>query len=129
MAKEKTVVDKIEAKKAKVEIVPTTKVEIPKVETKKPERGRDSNLIYIGKAEFMNYITACVMQLSRVGVKSIYICARGKYISRAVDVSQVVINKFGRAEIGKIELNSEDFQRRDGRNTKVSSIKIELKPL
>ena len=52
------------------------------------------NSIFIGNKPFMNYVTGVVMQFTTKGSDEVIVKARGKFISRAVDVSEVVL--FGR---------------------------------
>lgn len=85
----------------------------------------EKNEVFIGKKPFMNYVTAVVMQLSS-GSKNIILKARGKYISRAVDVAEVVKNRFAEgAKIKDINIGSEEFEK-DGRKIRTSSIEITL---
>mgnify|MGYP001613380669 CR=1 FL=1 len=54
----------------------------------------DENVIFIGEKPFMNYVTGVVMQFTNKGSKEVIIKARGRFISRAVDVEQVTKNMF-----------------------------------
>ena len=102
-----------------------------KAETKKPETGRkDDNVVFIGNKPFMNYVTGVVMQLTTRGGKEVIIKARGKFISRAVDVAEVVRKRFLKEEnisVEKIETNSEEFENQEGKKVNVSTIEITLK--
>lgn len=60
-----------------------------------PETGELSmtrDVILVGKKPIMSYALAALMQLSESG--AITIKARGRAISRAVDVAEVISNKF-----------------------------------
>ena len=48
------------------------------------------NSIFIGGKPFMNYVTGVVMQFTTKGADEVIVKARGKFISRAVDVVEVV---------------------------------------
>ena len=87
------------------------------------------NSIFIGGKPFMNYVTSVVMQFTTKGAKEVFIKARGKFISRAVDVSEVSSKRFleGRAEVSNIIIGSEEFKNQDGKNIRVSTIEILLK--
>jgi DNA-binding protein Alba len=69
-------------------------------------------IIYIGNKPFMNYVTAVAMQFTSQDAKEVVIKARGRYISRAVDVAEVVRKKFmaGQVDIKSINIDSEERQ-------------------
>ena len=104
------------------------KIEETKIEEKKIEVKRmDNSTIFIGDKPFMNYVTATMLQFS-TGNKVISIKARGRNISRAVDVAEVVRNRFMTdVKVDTIEIGSEDVKSREGREMKVSTIAINLK--
>lgn len=88
--------------------------------------GRDDNAVYIGKKEIMGYVLAVVTQFNR-GASTVAIKARGKAISRAVDVAEIVRNRFlPDAKVLGIAIKTEELQREDGRMAKVSAIEITL---
>ncbi len=89
----------------------------------------EDNAIFIGTKPFMNYVTAVVMQFTTKNASDIVVKARGKFISRAVDVAEVATKRFldGQVEVGDIKLGSEEFQNKEGRNIRVSTIEIALK--
>jgi DNA-binding protein len=86
------------------------------------------NSIYIGGKPFMNYVTAAVMQFTTQGASEIIIKARGKFISRAVDVAEVTAKRFmeGQLEVKGIRIDSEEFENKEGRQVRVSIIEIIL---
>lgn len=88
----------------------------------------DDNNIFIGGKPFMNYVTAVVMQFTTKNANEIVVKARGKFISRAVDVSEVAAKRFleGTVGIKDIKVDSEEFQNKDGKNVRVSTIEIAL---
>lgn len=88
----------------------------------------DDNNIFIGGKPFMNYVTAVVMQFTTKNANEIVVKARGKFISRAVDVSEVAAKRFleGAVGIKDIKVDSEEFQNKDGKNVRVSTIEIAL---
>ena len=53
----------------------------------------DSNAVLIGKKPVMNYVLACIT-LFHSGAKEISIKARGRAISHAIDVVEVVRRRF-----------------------------------
>ncbi|MGZ7096546.1 MAG: DNA-binding protein Alba, partial [Methanobacterium sp.] len=53
----------------------------------------DENVVYIGTKPVMNYVLAVVTQMNN-GSSEVMLKARGRAISRAVDVAEIVRNKF-----------------------------------
>ena len=102
------------------------------VEEKKVEhsiRREDNNNVFIGGKPFMNYVTAVVMQFTTKNVPEVVVKARGKFISRAVDVAEVAAKRFltGQVDVKDIKINSEEFQNKEGRDVRVSTIEISLR--
>ena len=88
----------------------------------------EDNSIFVGGKSFMNYVTAVVMQFTTKNADEVLIKARGKFISRAVDVAEVTSKRFlnGQVEIKNISIDSEEFQNKEGREVRVSTIEIML---
>jgi len=86
------------------------------------------NDIFVGAKPFMNYVTGVVMQFSTKGANEVIIKARGKFISRAVDIAEISVKRFLKAqiEIKDIKINSEEFKNKEGRDVRVSTIEITL---
>src|SRR3989338_5052484 len=96
--------------------------------TETTEKKYNSNVVFIGEKPFMNYVTGVVMQFTTQNANEVIVKARGKFISSAVDVSEVAANRFleGTVEIGDIKTNSEDFENKEGKKVRVSTIEITL---
>jgi DNA-binding protein len=89
----------------------------------------EQTIIYIGNKPFMNYVTAVAMQFTSQDAKEVVIKARGRYISRAVDVAEVIRKKFmaGQVDIKSINIDSEEKQvDQSGKKRRISSIEIVL---
>ena len=88
----------------------------------------DDNSMLIGTKPFMNYVTGVVMQFTTKGAKEVVIKARGKFIYRAVDVAEVVRKRFlaDQVDIKGIEIDSEEFKNKEGKQVRVSTIEITL---
>ncbi|MBW2970679.1 DNA-binding protein Alba [Candidatus Woesearchaeota archaeon] len=86
------------------------------------------NSVFVGNKPFMNYVTAVVMQFTVQNAKEVTVKARGKFISRAVDVAEVARNRFleGQVAVKKIEISSEEFEKKEGKGIRVSTIEITL---
>jgi len=99
-------------------------------EEQKTERKKsDDNVVFIGSKPFMNYVTGVVMQFTTKGSPEVIIKARGKFISRAVDVAEVAAKRFLKehnAYVKDIKINSEEFENKEGRKVNVSTIEITL---
>jgi DNA-binding protein len=88
----------------------------------------DDNSIFIGNKPFMNYVTGVVVQFTTKGASEVIIKARGKFISRAVDVAEVVMKRFlkEQVQLKDIKIDSEGFQNKEGQDVRVSAIEITL---
>jgi len=84
------------------------------------------NVVYVGSKNVMNYVLACITQLNQ-GAKKIVLKARGKAISRAVDVAEVLRNRFSLGlEVKDVSIGTEKMQAPDGKEINVSAIEIVL---
>jgi DNA-binding protein Alba len=92
------------------------------------EQGKD-NIIFVGVKPFMNYVTGVVMQFQNKGQEEVIVSARGKFISKAVDVTEVARRTFLKDEdikIKGIKISSEQFENKEGKRIFVSTIEIRL---
>jgi DNA-binding protein len=88
----------------------------------------ESNSVFIGRKPVMNYVLACIT-LFHSGAKNVNIKARGKSITQAVDVVEVVRRKFlPEVKIKSISIGTEQMAPREegGSPNKVSTIEITL---
>lgn len=88
----------------------------------------EDNSIFIGGKPFMNYVTGIVMQFTTKNASEVTIKARGKFISRAVDVAEVAAKRFlsDTVQVNGINIDSEEFQNKEGKQVRVSTIEITL---
>ncbi len=88
----------------------------------------DENTVYIGKKETMNYVMAVVTQFNS-GSDEVVIKARGRAISKAVDVAEITKNRFvPTSDIIDIKTDTEQLEREGGEGTtNVSSMEITMK--
>lgn len=90
----------------------------------KKSRAED-NVVFVGKKPTMSYVLAVMTQFSE-GQKEVHLKARGKSISRAVDVAEVVKNRFLNGVSNAIDIGTEKIEgERDG-TLNVSTIQITL---
>ncbi|MBL7051092.1 DNA-binding protein Alba [Candidatus Woesearchaeota archaeon] len=89
----------------------------------------NDNSIFVGGKPFMNYVTGIVMQFTTKDAKEVIVKARGKFISRAVDISEVTTKRFlkDQVKVIGIEIDSEEFKNNEGKDVRVSTIEITLK--
>lgn len=94
--------------------------------SEKPVTRSDENTIYVGKKGIMSYVLAVITQFNS-GAKTVSIKARGRTISRAVDVAEIIKNKFiNEVKISDIKIQTEELMNDDGSKSKVSAIDIVL---
>lgn len=88
----------------------------------------EDNSIFVGNRPFMNYVTGVVMQFTTKGAEEVIIKARGKFISRAVDVAEAASKRFldETVDVKDIKIDSESFQNKEGKEVRVSTIEITL---
>ena len=86
----------------------------------------DDNTVYIGKKGIMNYVLAVVTQFNG-GAAEVSVKARGKIISRAVDVAEIVRHRFmPEVKVKAIKISTEELTSEDGSRSKVSAIDITM---
>ena len=85
------------------------------------------NKIFIGEKPFMNYVSAVVMQFTIHNADEVIILARGKFISRAVDVEEVVKNRFlkDQVELKDVKIDSEEFKSKEDK-TKDKEVRVSI---
>ncbi len=68
------------------------------------------------------------MQFTTQNAEEVVIKARGKFISRAVDVAEVAAKRFleNIIELKDIKINSEEFENKEHRLVRVSTIEVTL---
>ncbi len=88
----------------------------------------ESNSVLIGKKPVMNYVLACIT-FFHGGAKEVSIKARGRAISRAIDVAEVVRRRFlPDVKVTKIGIGTDQLspQEEGSGPTNVSTIEITL---
>lgn len=86
----------------------------------------DTNVIYIGQKPMMNYVLAAGKKLGTPG-SSVLIQARGRSISKAVDVALITMDRSkGDVKLEDIGISTQTLPGTDGGPLNVSSIKISL---
>jgi DNA-binding protein len=88
----------------------------------------ESNSVLIGRKPVMNYVLACIT-FFHGGAKEVSVKARGKAISRAIDVVEVVRRRFlPDVKVARIGIGTDQISPRERDNglTNVSTIEIVL---
>ncbi|MBW3019060.1 DNA-binding protein Alba [Candidatus Woesearchaeota archaeon] len=91
----------------------------------------EDNSIFVGNKPFMNYVTGVVMQFTTKDASEVTVKARGKFISRAVDIAEVACKRFldSAVAVKNINIDSEEFTNREGRQVRVSTIEITMQKM
>ena len=79
--------------------------------------GRDENVVFVGKKPTMSYVLAVITQFSD-GQNEVFVKARGRSISTAIDVVEVTKKKFMQGLKCDIETDTEVIT--DERNQKIN---------
>ena len=104
------------------------KPETRRTETKKSQRKTKAkdNEVFVGRKPTMSYVLATITQFSG-GTKEVHIKSRGRSISRAVDVAEVVRNKFmSDVKVKNISIDTEEREVEGGNKINVSTMDIIL---
>ncbi len=86
------------------------------------------NTVFVGNKPVMNYVLAVVTQFNQ-GAEEVSVKARGKAISRAVDTTEIALNRFLENVQKSDILTSTEIVDTESGKTNVSSIEITLKKL
>ncbi len=106
-----------------------TEPKVPEKQEKTESEQSQDNIIFVGGKPFMNYVTGVVMQFTTKNASEVIISARGKFISRAVDISEVATKRFLKDQgisVKNIKIDSEEFNNKEGKQVNVSTIDIIL---
>ncbi len=93
------------------------------------EQKTQDNIVFIGGKPFMNYVTGVIMQFTAKNMPEVTIRSRGKFTSKAIDVAEVIRNKFLKDQkvyIKDIKIESEEFENKEGKKVNVSAMDIIL---
>ena len=87
----------------------------------------EENTIFIGNKPATAYVMACVTQFNS-GAKTIVLKARGRAISRAVDVAEILRRRFMKdlVEVTNIQIDTEQLENSEGKLLNLSAIEINI---
>ena len=87
---------------------------------------KDDNVIFVGRKPSMAYVLGVITQFND-GRPEVHIKARGKSISRAVDVAEIVRRRFlSDVQLKSIDIGTEERELEDKSKINVSTIDILL---
>ncbi len=84
------------------------------------------SIIYVGRKSPMHYVLAAITQFNKENAKEVRIKARGKTISKAVDVEEMLRNRFMPEVKVKEVILGTDTVENDGKKINISTIEIVL---
>ncbi len=91
-----------------------------------PQKSEDRDVIFVGTKPIMTYVSATLTQLSTR--QTVTIKARGKKITQAVDVSQMIVKRMASVGyvISDVRISSDSLTSQDGKQRNVSTMEIDL---
>ncbi len=101
--------------------------ETPSSETSDaPQKSEDRDTIFVGTKPIMTYVSATLTQLSTR--HTVTIKARGKRITQAVDVSQMIVKRMDSVGyvVSDVRISSDSLTSQDGKQRNVSTMEIDL---
>ena len=86
----------------------------------------ERDIIFVGTKPIMTYVSATLTQLSTR--HTVIIKARGKRITQAVDVSQMIVKRMDSVGyvVSDVRISSDSLTSQDGKQRNVSTIEIDL---
>ena len=98
----------------------------PEPTTNSTQTTEERNVIFIGTKPILSYVSATLTQLSTR--PTITIKARGKRITQAVDVSQMIIKRMDTVGyvISDVRISSDSLTSQDGKQRNVSNMEIDI---
>jgi len=105
---------------------PEPQLESTTEETTKSSTREAHDVIYIGTKPIMSYVAATLTQLSTLPMVTIK--ARGKRITQAVDVSQMIVKRMDTVgyEISDVRISSDSLLSQDGKKRNVSTLELDI---
>lgn len=86
-----------------------------------------NSTVYVGNKGVMNYVLAVITQFNTENAEEVRIKARGRAISRAVDVEEMLKNRFmPDVKVKEINLGTDTVENNDGKTINISTIEIVL---
>jgi len=95
-------------------------------DTSNSGKSEDRDVIFVGTKPIMTYVSATLTQLSTR--QTVTIKARGKRITQAVDVSQMIVKRMDSVGyvISDVRISSDSLTSQDGKQRNVSTMEIDI---
>lgn len=108
------------------ESAPEVQEGAPEASEGAPEEKPERNVIFVGTKPIMTYINATLQQMA--SYKVVTIKARGKRITQAVDVSQMIVKRMNAVgyTVSDVRISSDSLKSQDGRERNVSTIELDI---
>jgi DNA-binding protein len=88
---------------------------------------KESNTVFIGNKPIMNYVLASVTLFGIGNAKEIILKARGRAITTAVDVAEIVKRRFmEKVKVTTVSIGTEEIPNQEGKTRSVSTIEINM---
>src|SRR3989344_9343327 len=91
--------------------------------TDNKKRNVDDNTVFVGNKPLVNYIKSVLIQFNKRNAPEVIIKSRGKFISKAVDVAEIIkrtLEKKG-VQVKDIKIASEHFENRRKKNNNLNN--------
>ena len=90
------------------------------------QKSEERDVIFVGTKPIMTYVSATLTQLA--SRETVTIKARGKRITQAVDVSQMIVKRMDTVGyvISDVRISSDSLTSQDGKQRNVSTIEIDI---
>lgn len=100
---------------------------IPKnIPNSEHNKSSSDNVVFVGSKPLVNYIRSVSTLFIKKNAPEIIIRARGKFISKAVDIAEVARRQMKEISLSGIKIATESFEK-EGKKTFVSTMDISLK--
>jgi archaea-specific DNA-binding protein len=89
----------------------------------------NKKFVFIGGKPFINYVNSIIRRLDQE-TNEVIIKARGKFISKSVDIAEIVKKKLSKDKnisAKNISIGSEEFKTKEGKIINVSTLDITIK--
>ena len=98
----------------------------PQTKNSETQKIPERNVIFVGTKPIMTYVSATLTQLSTR--PTVTIKARGKRITQAVDVSQMIVKRMNSVGyvISDVRISSDSLTSQDGKQRNVSTMEIDI---
>lgn len=98
----------------------------PEIAEEEEDTAKIRNVIFVGTKPIMVYVTATLTQLA--SSPTVTIKARGKRITQAVDVSQMIVKRMDSVgyKVTAVRISSDSLTSQDGKKRNVSTIEIDV---